>query len=525
MSFLNLVYYYLRHVSSALVLRILPRIRMLHLNELQKEKGVLSTSSVPTRIRATGTQTAGGTDEYPIASFLSLPVLFINTTPHPVPENSLLLASLLYPASLHSICRFPNPPSRVASVRYSSFIPHLRLRDADDGAAMAQINMQAVFTCPSEQTRTGAEMNGLLIELFPTTVFAILALLKVQGVVAVSQIGLPVNCRGATDPPCPAPQVCCDLSLIDPSLPKLKIYQSVSPDTGPPGKSPLYHYWIPGLELQPMGSQMMIGASHNPQKKSRSTDSRVQDQQLWASDGSMQPASATLSEDRTGTAAVTGLVTLVLQLKDRNLSILHGELTGHILAFVFCDPQRRAQSYSDHQNSVNLIDEIQLGTSQDSRLRHMNGRAYYRRILQLIREKRTVITYTRAHTAELTIQSQMNREADHYTSKAQRHLGRSKLNSSTCRLCGNAMESMHHVFVDFRDFESWRVTAADELANRTEHKLIEAEIPVGEQQAVLSAAKSLFTDEPTVWPLTISQYYIGQIPSLNDFVAKGPGRL
>ncbi|KAJ7240705.1 hypothetical protein C8J57DRAFT_1245149 [Mycena rebaudengoi] len=29
---------------------------------------------------------------------------------------------------------------------------------------MAQINMQAVFTCPFEQTRTGAEMNGLLIE-------------------------------------------------------------------------------------------------------------------------------------------------------------------------------------------------------------------------------------------------------------------------------------------------------------------------------------------------------------------------
>jgi hypothetical protein len=97
---------------------------------------------------------------------------------------------------------------------------------------------------------------------------------------------------------------------------------------------------------------------------------------------------------------------------------------------------------------------------------------------------------------------------------------RSKLSSSTCRLCGNAVESMHHVFVDCRDFESWRMTAADELVNRTELKLIEAEIPVGEQQAVLSAAKSLFTDEPTVWPLTISQYYIGQIPSLNDLITR-----
>ncbi|KAJ7202715.1 hypothetical protein C8J57DRAFT_977749, partial [Mycena rebaudengoi] len=74
--------------------------------------------------------------------------------------------------------------------------------------------------------------------------------------------------------------------------------------------------------------------------------------------------------------------------------------------------------------------------------------------------------------------------------------------SSTCRLCGNAVESMHHVFVDCRDFESWRMTAADELVNRTELKLIEAEIP------------------PTVWPLTISQYYIGQIPSLNDLITR-----
>ncbi|KAJ7217473.1 hypothetical protein C8J57DRAFT_1021636, partial [Mycena rebaudengoi] len=57
---------------------------------------------------------------------------------------------------------------------------------------------------------------------------------------------------------------------------------------------------------------------------------------------------------------------------------------------------------------------------------------------------------------------------------------------------------LHHGFVNCRDFESWRLTAADELVNRTESKLIEAEIPMGEQQ----------------------KYYIGQIPSLNDLITR-----
>ncbi|KAJ7266348.1 hypothetical protein C8J57DRAFT_1718213 [Mycena rebaudengoi] len=66
-------------------------------------------------------------------------------------------------------------------------------------------------------------------KLLPTTVFAILALVMVQGTVAVPQIGLPINCGAPTDPPCPKGKACCDLSLIDPSLPKLKLCLDVSP--------------------------------------------------------------------------------------------------------------------------------------------------------------------------------------------------------------------------------------------------------------------------------------------------------
>ncbi|KAJ6491528.1 hypothetical protein DFH09DRAFT_1131522 [Mycena vulgaris] len=37
---------------------------------------------------------------------------------------------------------------------------------------------------------------------------------------------------------------------------------------------------------------------------------------------------------------------------------------------------------------------------------------------------------------------------------------RSKADSSMCRLCGNAVESMHHLFVQCSQFEGWRSEAA-----------------------------------------------------------------
>ncbi|KAJ7314774.1 hypothetical protein DFH08DRAFT_1040952 [Mycena albidolilacea] len=145
--------------------------------------------------------------------------------------------------------------------------------------------------------------------------------------------------------------------------------------------------------------------------------------QTWGTDGSMIPASASLCESRRVTAAVTGPLTLVVQLSGRNLSILHGELMGHVLALVLRkDSKGNAVPilYSDHQNSVELIGDIQNHISQDSRLRGMNGRSYYRWILTLVREGRVNMMYTRGHSAELSIPAQLNREADHYASGSQK---------------------------------------------------------------------------------------------------------
>jgi hypothetical protein len=49
-------------------------------------------------------------------------------------------------------------------------------------------------------------------------------------------------------------------------------------------------------------------------------------------------------------------------------------------------------------------------------------------------------------------------------------------------------------------------------------KLEEADMREEDRQPILNAAKSLFIDDPAVWPLKISQYYLGQTPSIQNFI-------
>ncbi|KAJ7687240.1 hypothetical protein B0H17DRAFT_890124, partial [Mycena rosella] len=71
--------------------------------------------------------------------------------------------------------------------------------------------------------------------------------------------------------------------------------------------------------------------------------------------------------------------------------------------------------------------------------------------------------------------------------------------SKMCRLCNDGVESMHHLFVMCSHFHEWRRDAVEEVETRTERK-------------------SLFNDDPSVWPLKITQFYVGQIPSTQDLI-------
>jgi hypothetical protein len=102
----------------------------------------------------------------------------------------------------------------------------------------------------------------------------------------------------------------------------------------------------------------------------------------------------------------------------RNASILQGEQLGLVMALVLADPS--PQIYTDHLNSTMLIDDSRTAVNQERRLRSMNGRSYYRWILDLASRKNATVVYTKAHTSSTTIQAKLNREADHYASSSQK---------------------------------------------------------------------------------------------------------
>ena len=50
----------------------------------------------------------------------------------------------------------------------------------------------------------------------------------------------------------------------------------------------------------------------------------------------------------------------------------------------------------------------------------MNGRSYYRWILDLVPRKSDIVTYTKAHTNDISLPSSLNHDANHYASSAQK---------------------------------------------------------------------------------------------------------
>jgi hypothetical protein len=137
----------------------------------------------------------------------------------------------------------------------------------------------------------------------------------------------------------------------------------------------------------------------------------------------MIPAAASILDNKSVTAALTGLKTLVMKIEGRNVSILHGELMGLITALALSNPSDNASVlYTDHLNSVRLIEDSRTAVEQQTRLRGMNGRAYYRWILALTNTNPLKIVYTPGHSTEVSEPARMNFEADHYASLAQRYL-------------------------------------------------------------------------------------------------------
>jgi len=142
-----------------------------------------------------------------------------------------------------------------------------------------------------------------------------------------------------------------------------------------------------------------------------------EDGRMWASDGSMKPASATMEDDKIVIGAAMGPSTLVLKIPGRNISILHGEQIGLITALILAgriSSDMRQQLLTDHLNSVRLIEDSQSNVSQTPCLHNMYGRSYYRWILLLMDRTNIDVKYMPAHTDGDTIEVTMNHDADFY---------------------------------------------------------------------------------------------------------------
>jgi hypothetical protein len=102
---------------------------------------------------------------------------------------------------------------------------------------------------------------------------------------------------------------------------------------------------------------------------------------------------------------------------------------------------------------------------------------------------------------------------------------RGKLRSDRCRLGCDDVEDMHHVFVDCRIYERWRDEAWTSVVDWTKEKLDAVEIEEVVKDSLLIAAKSLFSDDPLVWLLHKTFFYLGQLPKIDPLINRSSTEL
>ncbi|KAJ7364278.1 hypothetical protein DFH08DRAFT_949882 [Mycena albidolilacea] len=279
----------------------------------------------------------------------------------------------------------------------------------------------------------------------------------------------------------------------------------------------------------------------------------------------MIPTAASILDNNSVTATLTGPKTLVMKIEGRNVSILHGELMGLITALALSNPSDNASVlYTDHLNSVCLIDDSRTAVEQQTQLHGMNGHTYYQWILMLTNTNPLKIVYTPGHSTEVSEPAHMNFEAAHYASSAQRYLNDVpvapiptffmddftlfsnndrwiKLNihnyvaKSQIQCAATLAATTNHermvlqlydpkpptrIFLYARarfrapDAE-WDNTMANELITCTNDKLAEKGIEEISRNNLLATVKSLFTNNASVWPLQYSAYFLGHIPKFD----------
>jgi len=128
------------------------------------------------------------------------------------------------------------------------------------------------------------------------------------------------------------------------------------------------------------------------------------------------------------------------------------------------------------------------------------------------------IRATSAHSAAVQLYARSSQLAT-----ADTLFRRGKLQDNGCRLGCNEVESMRHLFVKCTIYQHWRDEARKRVMENTTLKLTAMQIEGSFTDNLISAAEFLFSDHPTIWPLHLTMFYLGQIPDLNALIPPDHG--
>ena len=87
-----------------------------------------------------------------------------------------------------------------------------------------------------------------------------------------------------------------------------------------------------------------------------------------------------------------------------------------------------------------------------------------------------------------------------------------------CRLGCNEKETTSHIFTHCEIFQKWREDAGNQLEKLIRERLTGMDVTEIERTRFLQKAKCFYTDDPELWPLVESHYYLGHVPKIRPML-------
>ena len=93
-------------------------------------------------------------------------------------------------------------------------------------------------------------------------------------------------------------------------------------------------------------------------------------------------------------------------------------------------------------------------------------------------------------------------------------------NGGYCRLGCQEIEDEHHIFMVCLEFKEWREQAGKLLRKTLDERLSQLKVEGDLIDKVLKKAEYFFADDPELWPLKESHFYLGHVPYLPTLLSQ-----